>query len=285
MHSLTTFDKSAEDDPQTVALRELEDFLEKPQSIGLGNLKESLRNIVQLALELKGYQTGLSLQHLVHGEHSSMAMDGLLSGDKKKKRLLKQFWDDMNEIANEMARSFNIIFDFAVKQVVEIKQEISEEIAIIDAKIEEQADTEIEAAAMKAASAKRKKLVKFKKHVKKKEALIQEASTTQEILEIQNDIIEDRQDFKEGRFDPNKTRPNPLTALGDMLEVVSAKNDPKYSSETENKIDTETMGNGSSDGDDASGSSESGGGNSDDSSSTSGEEGRKDEGKIIEHAI
>ncbi len=255
MNSLAIFDKSAEDDPQTASLRELLDFLEKPQSIGLDNLRESLRNIVQLALELKGYQTGLSLQHLVHGEHSSMAMEGILSGDKKKKRRLKQFWDDMNEIAIEMERSFNIIFDFAIKQVVEIKQGITDEIAIIDERIEEKASTEIEAAAMKAASAKRKKLVKFKKHVKKKEALIQEANSTQEILEIQNNLVEDRQNFKEGKFDPNKTQSSPLTALGDMLDLVSAKNDDKYDKNndivTKNKTDDS-----SSDSDDTSGSGE-----------------------------
>ncbi len=234
MNSLTAFDNSAAEDKGTVALRELLDFLEKPQSIGLDNLKESLRNIVQLALEVKGYDTGYALQHLMHGEHSSLAPEGISKIDKERKRRIQQFWDDMNEIEREMLRSFNTVFESAVKQIIEIKQDITSEIATIDARIEEKADTEIEAQAMKAASSKRKKLVRLKSHIKKKEEQIQEASSTADIVGIHNDIIEDVQDFKDGKFNPNKTRPNPLAALSNIVGFARAKNDDKYDSDEYN---------------------------------------------------
>ncbi len=235
MHELTEFDRIAEEDKTTIALRELLSFLEKPQSIGIDNLKESLRNIIQLALEIKGYETGLSLQHLVNGEHSSLAPEGISKVDKERKRRLKQFIEDMAEIEREMANSFNIIFNFTVKKIAEIKQEIVEEISSIDHTIQEkeQALEEIKDKAAEAAIAeeilrkkkKRKKLKQFKEHVKKKEAELKEATRTQDVVEIQQTIIEDTTDFKEGRFDPNKKkkRKAPIDLLKTSLGLSGKK--------------------------------------------------------------
>ncbi len=251
MHSLTVFDRNAKDDEGTVALRELLDFMEKPQSIGIDNLKTSLRNIVLLALEMKGYETGFSPQHFLHGKSSSLALDGLSNIDKERNRRVKQFWDDMNEIEREMARSFNIIFDFTVKKIVEIKQEISDKILIIDNVIEEkelaleQADTKAAEAAIAQEIAKkkqkRKELKQFKSHVKKQEAELREAKNTQEVINIQNNIIEDNQDFKDGKFDPNKakTRPNPIKALSGIINMMRAKNDDKYDVALDNDVPKE----------------------------------------------
>ena len=72
--------------PQIRALLELEHFLSSPSCVGLDNVKESLRNSVQLMLELKGFSTGYDLSHLLVGEHSSMAMDGVLKDDRIKKK-------------------------------------------------------------------------------------------------------------------------------------------------------------------------------------------------------
>lgn len=238
MHSLTIFDDSAADDNETVALRELLDFLEKPQSIGLDNLKESLRNIVNLALEIKGYATGYALQHLVHGEHSSLAPEGILRGDKERKRKLQEFWDDIIAIEREMARSFHAVFEYTAKKIIAIKQGIIEEIIDIDAVIEEktealeQADTSAEEAIIAQEITrkknKRKKLVQFKQHVKQQEAELYDANTTQEIIGIQNNVFEDVEDFKAGRFTPEEKRTNPLEVLGNVIGAATANNDSVY---------------------------------------------------------
>lgn len=195
---------SIDEDEESIALQALNKFLESPQSIGLDSLKESLRNIVQLMMELKGFATGFSLQHLVHGEHSSMAFDGALRDDAQKKRLIKEFWDEMLRFEREMAARFAQVFEHVATQIVEIKEDLADEIERIDANIEDVADTVEEARVLKAQHTKRKKLVKFKKHIEKHEVELQEADTTQEIVEIQSDVMEDVQDFKLNRFDHRK---------------------------------------------------------------------------------
>ncbi len=192
------------EDDESIALQELNDFLESPQSLILGSVKESLRNIVQLMMELKGFATGYALQHLVNGEHSSMASEGSLRDDAEKKRRLKDFWDEMLRLDREMAAIFEDVYEHVATKIVEIKEDLTEKIEIIDANIEEMADTAEEARVLKAQNTKRKKLVKFKKHIEKHEAELQEADTTQEVIEIQSDVIEDVQDFKSNRFDPNR---------------------------------------------------------------------------------
>lgn len=194
------------EDEETVALQALNSFLESPQSIGLDSLKESLRNIVQLMMELKGFATGFALQHLVNGEHSSMAVDGSLCDDAKKKRLLKEFWDEMLRLEREMAASFAQVFEHVAAKIIDIKEDLAEEIEQIDERIEEVADTVEEARVLKAQNTKRKKLVKFKKHIEKHEVELREADTTQEIIEVQSDVMEDVQDFKSNRFNPNKRK-------------------------------------------------------------------------------
>ena len=222
------FGTSASDGKETVSLRELLDFMEHPHSIGLDNLKESLRNIVQLMMELKGYATGYALQHLLYGEHSSMAMDGLLESDKKKKKLIQQFWDDMNYIENMLPLCLFEIKEYVHQTIINIKQTINEEIAVIDTHIKEHTSNDIEAQTMKNKSVKRQELKAFKNHIKRQEIELQEAETTKEVIELQKNVFEDVNDFDKGEFTPDKARPNPLSTLGDILD---AGNDATYGNE------------------------------------------------------
>ena len=106
-HSLA-FDEVASEDGETVALRELNDFLEKPKSSGLDNVKEVLRNSVQLMMELKGYVTGYAIQHLMLGEHSSLAMNGVLRDDDEKKRRIEDFWREFLKLERLMIIDFQL---------------------------------------------------------------------------------------------------------------------------------------------------------------------------------
>ena len=112
------FGTATEIDEETLALEELRDFLEKPQSIGLTNLKHSLRNVVLLMLELKGLSTGFIRHILANEEHPSMTMDGLLEGDKKRKRLVEEFWEEMRRLERLMEKEFGMY-------VVKMKMELS----------------------------------------------------------------------------------------------------------------------------------------------------------------
>ncbi len=219
---------NADEDEETIALQELNKFLESPHSIGLDTIKESLRNMVQLMMELKGYATGFALQHLVHGEHSSMAVDGGLRDDAEKKRRFKEFWDEMMRLAALMEGGFEHVLAHVAAEIVEIKEDIADKIEEIDAKIEEVADTVEEARVLKARSTKRKKLVKFKKHIEKHEVELHEAETTEELIEVQSNVYEDVQDFKENRFDPHKNKLDLLAPIREIMEAARPSNDSAF---------------------------------------------------------
>ena len=224
---------NADEDEETIALQELNKFLESPHSIGLDTIKESLRNMVQLMMELKGYATGFALQHLVHGEHSSMAVDGGLRDDAEKKRRLKEFWDEMMRLASLMEAGFDHVLKHVAAEIVEIKEDIADKIEAIDAQIEEAADTVEEARVLKSRNTKRKKLVKFKKHIEKHEVELHEADTTEELIEVQSNVLEDVQDFKENRFDPHKNKLDLLAPIREVMEVTRASNESAFDDDFE----------------------------------------------------
>ncbi|GEM_PF-4026276 len=262
MTNSKAFEQTAKDDPISISMRELNSFLESPQSIGLDNLKESFRNIIQLMLELKGYETGYDLQHLVHGEHSSMAMDGLLAGDKRKKRKLQDFMDMIAEAEREMAKQFHSLFEKTASKIVAIKDALSNKIENLDVSIErkenalEEADTKAEeiliATELRNKKAERKKLKSFKTHIKQQEKELHKADNVAEVANIQKTIIEDKQAFDAGEFNPdNKKKFTPLADLGAILKNRSSQkrapvNDPVYdidhTGSTDTKTKTETIG-------------------------------------------
>ncbi len=217
MNTATAFDQSALDDEDSIALKQLNSFLEKPHAIGLDNLKESLRNMVQLMLELKGYKTGYQVHHLVRGEHSSLAMAGVLPGDEDKRKRMEQFYRDLMELEKQMAKMFARIFKHVAKKIVAVEQHLDAEIEAIDEKIEALADTPEQAAMIKAKSSKRRKLLTFKKHVKQKAEELEDATTTEEVLDIQSDLAEDAQDFRNDAFDPMRPKRGTWDIFGKLI--------------------------------------------------------------------
>ncbi len=246
MKPLTDFSSKALDNGETRALRELLKFLERPHSIGIDNLKENLRNAITLMLAIKGYETGFDLQHLLYGEHSSLAPEGILKTDKKKKQDIKDFWDLIAEIEREMSLYFRDLFANTIQEIIIIKHVVSEEIAEIDAVIEEkeiaieQADTRAEKILLEKEIVEKKKkrseLKAFKKHIKEQEEQLQEASVPEEVIGIQKNVIESHEDLKAGNFDPNKDFSNPLDILGDVLEERRDSTFPTYSNFTYDDI-------------------------------------------------
>ena len=269
---------SADEDEETIALQALNKFLESPHSIGLDTIKESLRNMVQLMMELKGYATGFALQHLVRGEHSSMAVDGGLRDDAEKKRRLKEFWDEMLRLEQLMAAGFTEVFEYVAAEIVEVKKTIANEIEKIDERIEEAADTMEEARVLKTRNTKRKKLVKFKKHIEKHEVELHEADTTEDVIEVQSNVLEDVQDFKENRFDPHKNKLDILAPVREVMEAARAINDHNFN---DNDSDDVSLWNRGNQRYDETGSSDTGSGSAGDDTSGSGDDtagsGDKDE--------
>lgn len=228
MEALNLSNLNNDNEQETQALRELNDFLSTPnQSTSMDNLKESLRNMLELWIEVKGYSTGRDLQHLVNDEHSSLAVAGTLRSDRERKKK-RDYAQALEDIEHLMKHYFDTAYEYVQKRIEVIKTGIDIEIEKLDQRIEEEADTEMEAQAIKASSSKRRKLVRFKKHIEEHEEELEEADTTLEILEIEKNIVEDLHDFKAGRFTPNKPRPNPLYPISDILNSALPINDPIY---------------------------------------------------------
>ncbi len=278
-----------EEQHESSALRELEKFLESPHAIGLDNVKESLRNTVQLMWELKGYATGYALQHLMHEDHSTLAMDGTLRGDAKKKKRIQDFWEWLEDLAREMSLTFAEVYEHTQELIQDIREEVNEEIEDIDERIEHVAKTEEQARKMKANNKKRRQLTSFKKHLKKHEMELDEAETTEELINVQHEIIEDLEDLNDNTFTATRPSPPPiLKPLSDLIAKKTASNDHDYGRNSSYDHDDSrsygydyTEDSFDSFGDDEkskSGSDDSSSGTTDDSSSTeSGEDGKKDE--------
>ncbi len=215
--SLAFDEANIQDDPQLRAMKELNDFLTKPHSIGLDNLKESLRNMIQLMMELKGYKTGYQVHHLVRGEHSSLAMAGVLESDEEKKKRIRRFYEMLEEIEKDMARQFAQVFSHVSRKVKTIKSNIKDQIEELDDRIEEMAETPEQATAIKRASKKRKTLVSFHNHITEHEEDLEEAANTAEIIAIEEQLNEDLQDFQQGTFDANQPKRSKLSVFGDWV--------------------------------------------------------------------
>ncbi len=211
--------------PQIRALLELESFLSNPACVGLDNIKESLRNSIQLMLELKGYSTGYDLSHLPVGEHSSLAMEGSLRDDRIKKKKAQQLLDDLLEIEREMSNSFSHVFESTRIFIHNIETRIDEKIDAIDDQIEDIAQNKEHAEQLKKSSKKRKRLKLFKKHVKEHKEELNEAESTEEIINIQQNLAEDLKDFNAGKdVIPKSSRLSGLSVLSGFSNFIFRRN-------------------------------------------------------------
>ncbi|MGH1456657.1 MAG: hypothetical protein ACRBDI_07740 [Alphaproteobacteria bacterium] len=197
--------------PQIRALRELEKFLESPHSIGIDSLKESLRNTVQLMLELKGYSTGYDLSHLVIGEHASLTMDGLSKEDMRKKRLKKQFWDDFMALQKDLNLCFQPLFEEVHVFITNIAESIEAKLDHIDAQIESFSESEEHAETLKEHSKKRQKLVKFQEHITDHKEELKDVETTEELVEIKKNLSLDLENFN--KHVPLKAKHEPISDI------------------------------------------------------------------------
>lgn len=179
----------------TQAQAELDAFLSSPRNVGIDGLKESLRNIVQLMQELQGYNTGQDLQHLSSGEHSGISMHGSLRDDetkKKKKQFLKELMDEFDRI---MAMNFGDVLEVVREKLDDLKELIDTEIEALDHQIDEMADNDLQAAALKNSSTKRKKLLRFRRHVEVHEDIVENSRSTAELVDVATHIEKDARNF------------------------------------------------------------------------------------------
>ena len=172
-------------------LNALDRFSQLPHSFGIDNLKESFRNLIILMLELKGYDTGRALEHLYDGSHEGLSMSGARLTNSDKKRKKQEFEDAMALYEKLSLQSFSSVFSHVEKKLENVKNNIDEKIEALDAQLEEKADTAEEAAELKRNNKRRKRLFNFKRRVQQYEIELDDASTTEQVLDIEQSLHED----------------------------------------------------------------------------------------------
>lgn len=210
----------------TQAQAELDAFLASPRNVGIDGLKESLRNIVQIMQELQGYNTGQDLQHLARGEHSGIAMHGSLKDDeakRKKQQFLKELMEEFDRI---MAMNFNAVLHVVREKIDDLKDLIDEEIEALDQQIEEMADNDLQAAALKNSSTKRKKLLRFRRHVEVHENIVENSKSTAELIDVADHLEKDAKKFFNEGVVPDveaaeRARMGPIAYAREMVSDVT----------------------------------------------------------------
>lgn len=241
------------DEIGTESSRALNKFLESAANVGLDNKSEHFRNFTQLMLELKGLDVGVDLSHLVHDEHSGLSMDDTTERKLAKKRKKKWTQEDLDEIERQEAEMMAQLMQSAMGVIDEIQDKLTNEINALNAKIDAEIVQEGEAnEAVRSMRKKRNKLRAFKKHIKAHKEELKEADHHDDVIDLQNDVIEDLQDFRAGRFDPQEDVPlkrNALAqAIGDMAKKPNTHKPttPRSNNNTSGKKETGSGGNASS---------------------------------------
>ena len=189
-------------DHETLALKELNAFLERPNSIGLDSLKEVLRNTVQLMMEIKGYDTGYMLQHLMNGEHSSLAPSGTLKGDAEKKRKAEELQELLRQLEIMLAKDFARMFTHVQTRINVITENIENRIEKLDETIESAIADGLDEEIIDKKKQKRSRLKMFMKRIKEREVELADVETTEEVIEVEAKLSRDVADLRMGSPEP-----------------------------------------------------------------------------------
>ena len=217
MTTLQAIDITGTQDHEPEALKELNDFLARPNSIGIDNLKESLRNMVQVIMEIIGHSTGLTLHHLVHGEHSSLAPAGVLKGDEEKRKKLEELQHIMNQIDRMIFMEFDRLFTHVQNRIQVIEDNIESRIEKLDETIEDAIEDGLDKKVIEKKKQKRGRLKQFLARVKVREKQLQEVETTEEIIEVEESLSNDIADLRNGEPEPQPIKPSSFAMISDML--------------------------------------------------------------------
>lgn len=126
--------------PDEDELSELLKFCEKPQSIGLNNVKESLRNVILYMMALMGLDTGYNYHHIFDESFVGLSIGGATDELRKKKKKRRQLLDEFLRLDLLMFQQFLKLFDHTYKFIQTTKQDIDHKIEILDRMIETNKD-------------------------------------------------------------------------------------------------------------------------------------------------
>jgi len=216
--NMLAFNQDVTEFPESDDLKALNDFLARPNSIGLDNLKEIFRNMIQLMMELKGYSTGYAVHHLPNGEHSSLAMSGVLKGDEEKRRRQEELERLMRQLEDSLMQEFERLFAHVENRINAISLNVEQKIAILDEQIADDiADNESEIV-VETKKKKRKLLKAFMTKIRERKKELAEVETPEEIIEVEADLAQDIEELENRTVDqPDRPRRNPFESIATII--------------------------------------------------------------------
>ena len=216
--NMLAFNQDVTEFPESEDLKALNDFLARPNSIGLDNLKEIFRNMIQLMMELKGYSTGYAVHHLANGEHSSLALSGVLKGDEEKRRRQEELERLMRQLEDSLMQEFDRLFTHVENRINAITLNVEQKIAILDEQIADDiADDESEIV-VETKKKKRKMLKAFMSKVQERKKELAEVETPEEIIEVEADLVQDIEALENRTIDqPQTPRRNPFESVATII--------------------------------------------------------------------
>ena len=219
MNNMVAFNNVETDFPESDDLKALNDFLARPNSIGLDNLKEIFRNMIQLMMELKGYSTGYAVHHLPNGEHSSLAMSGVLKGDEERRRRMEELERLMRQLEEALTLQFERLFAHVENRINVIALNVEQKIAILDEQIADDIQDDESEVVVETKKKKRQMLKAFMKRINQRKQELQEVETSEDIIEVEADLSRDVEDLENRNIGTNMPpRPNPFSSISAIIK-------------------------------------------------------------------
>ena len=131
-------DDAASQEEQSLALGELLDFIEKPNSIGLDNLKPSLRNAIVYMMELMGLESGHNGQGLLAEGHGGLMIGGKRLEHKRKKKLQEEAMRALLALERKLCEEAELLYRHVHTYIEEIKSHIDTRLVELNKKIDEE---------------------------------------------------------------------------------------------------------------------------------------------------
>ena len=218
------------DEEEMEGAKALSEFLESPKFVGIDRFRTDLRNMIKYMMELSGQSTGYIKRQVMPMGESSLAMHGVLPEDEIKKRQNREFWERYFQLMAEIQANFEIAFQHVQRKIHVISDAIDEELEQLDEAIEATSDGEADAAVNKQTNRRRNMLLWLKNRLRRHEEKLSEADDVIDIVEVEEELEQDIQDFQNNDLSPNTVAnrpPSPLAKIGDMLRQTIPARIPK----------------------------------------------------------
>lgn len=216
--NMLAFNQDVTEFPESEDLKALNEFLARPNSIGLDNLKEIFRNMIQLMMELKGYSTGYAVHHLPNGEHSSLALSGVLKGDEEKRRRQEELERLLRQLEDSLMQEFERLFAHVENRINAITLNVEQKIAILDEQIADDIADDENEIVVETKKKKRKLLKAFMTKIRERKKELAEVETPEEIIEVEADLAQDVEELENRTVDqPQRPRKNPFTSIATII--------------------------------------------------------------------